>query len=159
MSESVEAEKSCCCVNNEQENKMTAHNSKAKETIQPVSSILLSVLIAIFPKCPLCWAAYMSMFGSFGLSNIPYMKWLLPALITLLGLNLFLLTKKIKEKGYSPFLLSLLGAIFIIYAKAFLPYNKPIIYTGMALILLGTLLNSFPTKYFRTLFKTENTLR
>ena len=30
------------------------------------------LLIAVFPKCPICWAAYAGMFGSLGLANISY---------------------------------------------------------------------------------------
>ena len=86
----------------------------AKQTVRSLRSVLLSVLIAFFPKCPLCWAAYMSMFGSLGLANTPYMGWLLPVLVGVLGIHLYLLAKKIPHKGYGPFGLSLAGALLVV---------------------------------------------
>ncbi|MFN0215142.1 MAG: hypothetical protein ACKVT2_12875, partial [Saprospiraceae bacterium] len=70
-----------------------------KKTARSAPSILLGFLVAFFPKCPICWAAYMSMFGSFGLARTPYMGWLFPVLICFLGLHLLLLLKKAPQKG------------------------------------------------------------
>jgi hypothetical protein len=114
-----------------------------KKTARAVPSMLLSLLIAFFPKCPFCWAAYMSMFGSLGLAQLPYLKWLLPVLMALLAVHLFLLYKKIPQKGYLPFVLSLAGAIIIIGGRTYFPAEKWLLITGMSLVISGSLLNSF----------------
>ena len=41
---------------------------------------LASLGVAFFPKCPVCWAAYLSVFGIAGLEQIPYAPWLQPVL-------------------------------------------------------------------------------
>ena len=58
----------------------------------------------------MCWAVYMSMFGSLGLAKLPYMKWLLPVMMIFLAIHLFFLYKRIRVAGYLPFIISMLGA-------------------------------------------------
>lgn len=115
----------------------------AKSTLRSIPSVMLSVLIAFFPKCPICWAAYMSMFGSFGLAKTPYMDWLFPVLLAFLGLHLLLLLKKAPQKGYGPFLLSLGGALFILGGRSLFPAAEWVLFAGMLFILSGSLWNSF----------------
>jgi protein SCO1/2 len=47
-----------------------------------------SLGVAFFPKCPICWAAYLSMFGIAGLGRIPYAPWLQWALAVLMAVNI-----------------------------------------------------------------------
>lgn len=143
---------SCCCSQKIEEPK-TATFSKTKKPIKALSSSVLSLVIAFFPKCPVCWAAYMSMFGSFGLSNIPYISWLLPVLMLFLALHLYLIFKKVKEKGYGPFIVSLIGACIIIVGRTFLPFSNPVLFAGMAFILCGSLWNSFSIPTFKTSYQ------
>lgn len=114
-----------------------------KQTVRTIPSLLISVLVAFFPKCPICWAAYMSLFGSLGLAKVPYMGWLYPILLTFLGLHLWLLFKKVPQKGYGPFLLSLLGVVFFLVERIWFSNVEVLLYTGMALILSGSLWNNF----------------
>lgn len=114
-----------------------------------LSSVLLGILIAIFPKCPLCWAAYMSMLGGVGLANIPYMKWLYPLLIVFLGLHLLLLLRKAKKKGFGPFLLSLAGSLALLGGRGIVPAHEHVLMAGMLLILSGSLWNTFTVNRFR----------
>ena len=53
----------------------------------PALGGLASIGIAVFPKCPICWASYMSMFGISGLVAIPYSPWLQPVLFMAMALN------------------------------------------------------------------------
>jgi mercuric ion transport protein len=141
MNHSTEAGKCCCSVAPK-----AAQNrpvSKTKATAQSVWSVLLSFLVAFFPKCPVCWAVYMSMFGSVGLANLPYMKWLLPVLILLLGIHLLMLYKKASRIGYIPFIISVTGTAAILFSRSFFPAEKWLLIIGMAFIISGSLFNSF----------------
>ncbi|MEY3241144.1 MAG: hypothetical protein RIR11_2582 [Bacteroidota bacterium] len=119
-----------------------------KQTVRTIPSLLISVLVAFFPKCPICWAAYMSLFGSLGLAKVPYMGWLYPVLLTFLGLHLWLLFKKVRQKGYGPFLLSLLGVVFFLVERIWFSNVEVLLYTGMALILSGSLWNNFNFNFY-----------
>jgi len=44
---------------------------KARHRFHAVSSIVLGVLMAFFPKCPVCWISYMSVLGIAGAESIP----------------------------------------------------------------------------------------
>lgn len=116
---------------------------KVTTTAKAVPSILMSVLIAFFPKCPFCWAVYMSMFGSVGLAKLPYMGWLLPVLMVLLAFHLVMLWKKTAQHGYIPFVLSLLGSLLIIIGRSYFPLEEWVLIAGIACIISGSLLNSF----------------
>lgn len=139
----------CNCNAQSKEVVIDKKGQNSKRTFKAVGSTFLSVLIAFFPKCPLCWAAYFSMFGSFGLSNVPYMGWLYPVLLGFLGLHLYLIFKKVKVKGYGPFLLSVLGAFVLLSTRIFQTDNKQVLITGMILILIGSLWNNFSFHQFR----------
>lgn len=132
----------CNCNSNACPNKEETNLSLDK-TIKSIPSIILSVFIAFFPKCPVCWAVYMSMLGSFGVAEIPYMKWLLPVFIVFLGFHLWMLLKKVPSKGYGPFLISLLGFGIIMPSKIL--FNAPnwLSIIGMSFIIIGSLWNSF----------------
>jgi hypothetical protein len=117
--------------------------SGVKKTGRVLPSVLMSILIAFFPKCPFCWAIYMSMFGSIGLARLPYMPWLFPVLMAFLAFHLVMLWRKIPQKGYLPFLISLAGAVVILSGKVFFPLAQWLSVTGMILIISGSLLNNF----------------
>ena len=135
-----------CCCQSVSSSKNHIPEALAQKTVKSAGSVGLSILIAFFPKCPLCLAAYLSMFGSIGLARSPLMAWLLPLLMAILAIHLFLLFKKTAQKGYGPFVLSLLGAFCILVGRSFLPEHKFILWVGMALIFSGSLWNSFAFK-------------
>ena len=124
----------------------------AMRTARALPSVFVSILIAFFPKCPLCWAAYMTMFGSAGLARTPYIGWLFPVLIALLSLHLLLLLQKARKKGYGPFICSVTGALIILGSRAFLPSNQFVMIPGVLLILSGSLWNSFSFRHYKTSF-------
>lgn len=133
---------SCACHQSDQEQKKSG--SKARLTAKALPSVIMSVLIAFFPKCPICWAVYMSMFGSLGLTRLPYMKWLLPVLIVFLAIHLFFLYRRIKITGYVPFFISVAGAATIICCRMLFPFAQWPLAIGITCIVAGSLLNSFP---------------
>jgi hypothetical protein len=114
-----------------------------KKTGRTIPSIILSIIVAFFPKCPICWAVYMSMLGSFGIAEIPYMRWLLPVFLAFLAFHLWLLYKKVPQKGYGPFLLSVLGFSIMLLAKFIFITQEWLAIFGMGFILFGSLWNSF----------------
>ncbi len=54
----------------------------------PATLSALSLTTAFFPKCPICWATYLSVFGITGLEQLPYTPWLLPLFAGLMLINL-----------------------------------------------------------------------
>lgn len=118
----------------------------SKRSARTVPSILLSILIAFFPKCPMCWAVYMSMLGSIGMSKVPYMPWLLPVLLTFLLFHIAMQYRTIKQKGPLPFSCSLLGATCLLLARFTFPGMKWLLLTGMFFIIAGSLLSTFSTR-------------
>jgi protein SCO1/2 len=60
---------------------------KSRRAALPMLATVASLAFAFFPKCAVCWAAYLSLFGIAGLSQIPYSPWLKPAFATLMLLN------------------------------------------------------------------------
>jgi protein SCO1/2 len=56
---------------------------------RPVAVLpVLALAMALFPRCPVCWSAYLSVFGIAGLEQLPYSPWLLPVLACLILVNL-----------------------------------------------------------------------
>ncbi|MDO3645024.1 hypothetical protein [Mucilaginibacter sp. L3T2-6] len=152
MQNLMQAQK-CCCTVQQKETPPPEPWSKAKKTARSMLSMLLSIVIAFFPKCPFCWAIYMSMFGCLGIARLPYMKWLLPVLLVFLALHLFMLYRKGARIGYIPFAISVFGALTILFTRTFFPYENWLLITGMVCIMAGSLLNSFTNN--RLKFKTQ----
>lgn len=145
MNDFIPQNKSCCCAGKEQKPVEEKTMSKTKKTIKTIPSLFLSILIAFFPKCPVCWAVYMSMFGSLGLARLPYMGWLLPVLMLFLVVHLGMIYKKSVGKNYTAFLLSLIGAIIILTGRFLFSNEKWLLITGMIFIISGSLLVQFPS--------------
>ncbi len=144
MHNSISESKTCCCSTDDRsKNTINAPATKAKFSLKGIPSILLSIGIAFFPKCPICWAAYMSMFGSVGLANLPYMKWLFPVLFIFLGIHLYLLYKKSSTNGFLPFQLSLGGAVLMLIGKVVFPQATWLVFVGTSCIIVSSLLISF----------------
>lgn len=158
MENSISTRKSCCCTGKAMEDEKSSLLKaipKTNKTLKAIPSVVLSILIAFFPKCPLCWAVYMSMFGSLGLAQLPYMGWLFPVLIGFLGLHLYMIYKKSMPATYGPFLLSLIGTLLIIMGRFSFGHEKWILVSGMIFIISGSLLMQFPAISIH-LFKTKH---
>ena len=61
---------------------------KKTRAASPVIGAVASVGVAFFPKCPVCWATYLSMFGVAGLDQIPLPSWLQLLLVAAMLINL-----------------------------------------------------------------------
>lgn len=99
-------------------------------------------LLAIFPKCPICWAVYLSAFGISGLNSIPYSPWIIPWMFLAMLVNLIVLYRNAKVRnGLIPFWLSLLGG-FLVMGPGYQFSNQISSFVGVVCILIGSLLNS-----------------
>lgn len=120
--------------------KAVAHAGRTAKTLP---SALLSIGIAFFPKCPFCWAAYMSALGSLGLVKIPYLPWMLPVLLGLLALHLLVLLRQLTQGRYWPFVCGVLGTACILLGRSVWPHEAWLLLAGPGLLIVGSLLNSF----------------
>lgn len=109
-----------------------------------LQQILFPILLAIFPKCPVCWAVYLSAFGISGLQSIPYSPWLVPWIMLAMVVNLFVLFRKARSRnGLAPFWISLVGGGLVLGPGYLIPSELCAV-IGVIFILLGAILNSLP---------------
>lgn len=116
--------------------------SPSLKKASPLFGALASVGIAFFPKCPLCWAAYLSLFGIAGLERTPYAPWLQFVFAAVLMINLVSLWFRGRPTGQmSAFWLAAAGALVLGIAKTQSSYENVAVW-GVALTLAGSLLGS-----------------
>ena len=108
-------------------------------------SFITAVVVAFFPKCPFCWAAYMSLLTSMGIDALPYKPWLLPVFIALLFLNIVSLYLSRKRHGYRPMLLALTGAL-VITVNRLLWQQTILMVCGAVLLIVASLWNTLPRR-------------
>lgn len=117
------------------------HGSSIKSKLSSFAGLVLSAIVAFFPKCPLCLAAYLSLFGITQYEFFRFREWMLPLFIALLLVNLFsLFLMSRRRQWFLSFYLSLAGACCIIMAVLF-PLTKFVTFSGIILIISGSLLN------------------
>jgi|GEM_PF-1315487 len=121
-----------------------------KQVARTHFSFFMAVVIAFFPKCPFCWAAYMSALSSLGLSTIPYRPWMLPLLIGLFFANMVSLYYTRGRHGYKLLLISLAGAVLIVGNRLYWNMSA-LLYAGAALLAIASLWNSLPDRMLRSL--------
>ncbi len=126
--------------------------SSFRERLHSASSLGLGFLMVFFPKCPMCWASYMSLLGVAGAESIPYSPWLRLVIVVVLSVNLYFLFRGASARnGYSPFLLSLSGSIFLILSNAQIGLPRWTIALGLSLLIAGSLLQSLNFRHFNKL--------
>ena len=133
----------CCCSAEVSVKDEIANNAVVAKSANSFFSVLVGLFVAFFPKCPVCWAAYMSMFGGFSISRLPYQGWLYPVLIGFLSLHLILVFLNRRRKGLGPFTVSLAGVLTILISRMLGFENNYTFIIGMLGILSGSLWNSF----------------
>lgn len=121
-----------------------------KRALKNHLSFLMAILIAFFPKCPLCWAAYMSLLGSWGIQTIPYKPWLLPVFCILLLVNIVSLYLTGKKHHYLPLAFSIAGALLVISNRYYF-HSQQLMYTGAALLIISSLWNTLPVRIINSI--------
>jgi protein SCO1/2 len=110
--------------------------------------LLPSLAVAFFPKCPICWAAYLSVFGMAGIQTIPYSPWLLPVFILMMLVNLLSVFKRSKHRnGKEAFYLSALGTAVVLVSGLLLEMQSAS-FVGIAMIFAGSLISSLPERVY-----------
>lgn len=113
-----------------------------RKTALPMFGTLASLGVAFFPKCPICWAAYLSVFGVASLNQIPYSPWLRPVLVAVMLINLASVWLRGRLTGrMSGFYLVSAGALVIVVSKMRLSWENAAVW-GVALTLAGSLLSA-----------------
>ncbi len=116
------------------------------KTVSPIFGTLASLGVAFFPKCPICWAAYLSVFGIAGLNQIPYSPWLQPMLIAVMLINLASVWLRGRSTGrMSGFYLVSAGALAIVLLNMGLGWENAAVW-GVALTLAGSLMSALGGK-------------
>ena len=117
-----------------------------RKTASTMFGTLASIGLAFFPKCPICWAGYLSMFGIAGLERIPYYPWLQPALVAVMLINLASVWLRGRATGrMTGFYLVSAGALAIVISKVAPGWENAAIW-GVALTLAGSLLSALNSK-------------
>jgi protein SCO1 len=108
----------------------------------PVLGTLASLGVAFFPKCPVCWAGYLSVFGIASLERIPYSPWLqlLLAAVMLINLGSVWLRGR-STRRMSGFYLVGAGALAIVVSKMGLGWENAAL-GGVALTFAGSMLSA-----------------
>jgi protein SCO1 len=120
--------------------------SSRRKTAAPMFATLAALGVAFFPKCPICWAGYMSAFGVVGLERIPYSPWLQPALVAVILINLASVWLRGRSTGLmSGFYIVSAGALAIVVFKMGLGWESAAIW-GAVLTLAGSLLSALSAK-------------
>lgn len=122
-------------------------NSPARRQLaSPMLGTLASLAMAFFPKCPICWSAYLSVFGIAGLKQIPYSPWLQPVLFAMMLINLGSVWLRGRATGRMiGFYLVSVGALAIILSKTGPGWESAAI-LGVALTLVGSILSALNGK-------------
>ena len=113
-------------------------SKKLRSSGHQVLNVLIGLIAFLFPKCPMCWAAYMSIFSAWGIQGIPYIPQLIYVFPVIMVINLYLQFSYGKRLNRMlPFFLNLAG-IALIWAGFMLKYQA-INYLGLFLVLIASL--------------------
>jgi protein SCO1 len=107
-----------------------------------VLGTLASLAWAFFPKCPMCWAAYLSVFGLAGIAPVAHPAWILPLLMGMILINLVSVWLRARTtRRMSGLCLVVTGTLGIIVAKS-LPGWDGLAPWGVGVSFVGSLWNA-----------------
>jgi hypothetical protein len=118
---------------------MRGQASHRRTTLLTISS----VLVVLAPKCPICFLAYFGIVGVATASASAYRVWLPPITVAWLLLTIATLAPRtLNPHKFAFVLVGFLGAGGV-YAGKFVLNSQPMIYGGIAIIIIAALLNSW----------------
>lgn len=109
-------------------------------------ALLPAVGAAFLPKlaCPACWPAYAGLLGSLGIGFFDYTPYLLPLTATFVLIAVSALVYRTKQRrGYKPFFLGLAAGVILLAGKFHFDSDVAM-YTGLALLVLASVWNTWP---------------
>jgi protein SCO1 len=90
-----------------------------------------SILLAVAPKCPICFLAYFGVFGVATASSSVYRVWLPPLTAIWLALTVTLLAfQRGSQRRYGPAMLGIFASVAV-FAGKFLVNNQTLVYAGI----------------------------
>jgi len=109
----------------------------------PAMQALSIAGIALLPKCPLCFAAYLGLFASAGVPVWVTTLWGRPLTAILLALALAAIFVRSRRRGrYAPAMVALTGALLITAGK--LTFNvTPVFFVGVSLLIVASMWSMF----------------
>lgn len=127
---------SCACSSSNSLKKAPRKGGKKMSVLNGLSVVLLF----LFPKCPICWAAYASLFSFVGLESVSYnSNWSYVILGLLLIGSFLLLRKHYLNKAWLSIIFYGLG-ISILLTTYYFNYSESwLLYLILLLILLSNL--------------------
>ena len=117
-------------------------------TWKRTAAVLPSIGVALLPKltCPICWPAYAGLLTTFGLGFLASERDLLIVTIALLVFSVAALAFRASERrGYGPAAFGGVASALIVAGK-FVFDSLALTYTGIILLLLSSVWNSFPRR-------------
>ena len=125
---------SCSCSNHHPIKKQYTKDGKKMSVLNIASGVLLF----IFPKCPLCWATYASIFSFVGLEQISYNSNWKYIILSLFLIGSFLLIRKhYINKSWFSIILYGLGMSLLLTTYYFNYSESWLLYLVLLLILLS----------------------
>ena len=116
------------------------------------AAMLPAAGFGLLPKlaCPACWPAYAGLLGSLGLGFLMETAYLLPLTAGFLLLALAALGFRARRRatGPGPLVIGLLAAAAILGGKFALD-SDPIVYAGVALLIIASAWNAVPDRFAR----------
>jgi len=107
--------------------------------MQHAFGVFATIALVFFPKCPVCWAAYLSVFGIAAIESAPYLSELKPLLVATMMTNLAVIGWRARATGrHLPFCLVVAGAIAVVAANMGL-VDKVGAMAGVVLTLAGSM--------------------
>jgi len=104
---------------------------RQRTTLMAISSVLL----AVAPKCPICFLAYFGIFGVATASASVYRIWLPPIMGFWLALTIAMLAiQRRRQRRYGPGLIGLVAALLIFTGK-FIVDNQVMTFAGIVALL------------------------
>jgi protein SCO1/2 len=113
-------------------------------TMRMLQQVALPILLAVYPKCPACWAAYLSAFGITGIQGIPYSPSFALLIVAAMFINLWFVHRRAKRRNeFLPFWMSLIGGL-LVFIPGYLFSHQTASLAGVFLVGIGAFLNSSP---------------
>ena len=120
------------------ENYKNGHRSNWRNhTLQ----VCVSILIAIFPKCPLCWIAFLSSIGCLSAASFLNDRFVLITLALIGAVNIYIMYSRSRRKGnLRYFFLSFIG--FTLILLNFLIFrNETLRFAGAFVVTIGSIMS------------------